>query len=89
MSTLCLDPGKHPQRRAALAAHALREALAAVGLLESVPECIGTITDGRAVVRIGEIDAATALALAVQLTRAHRSRKRNRPARSAAESGAS
>lgn len=87
MSTLCIDPGNHPQRRAALAAHALREALAAVGLLESIPECIGAVTDGRAVVRIGEIDAATALALAMQLTRGHRSR--NRPARSATESGAS
>ncbi len=87
MSTLCLDPGNHPQRRAALAAHALREALAAVGLLEAIPEC--TVANGRAVVRIGEIDASAALALAMQLTRAHRSRKRKRPAQSATESGAS
>jgi hypothetical protein len=88
MSTLSLDPGNHPQRRAALAAHALREALATIGLLESVPECIGAVTEGRAVVRIGEIDATAALSLAMQLTRAQRSRKRKRPARSA-ESGAS
>lgn len=88
MSTLSLDPGNHPQRRAALAAHALREALAAVGLLDSVPECIGTVTQGRAMVRIGEIDAVAALALAMQLASAHRRRKRKRPARTATESGA-
>lgn len=88
MSTLSLDPGNHPQRRAALAAHALREALAVVGLLDSVPECIGTVAQGRAMVRIGEIDAVAALALAMQLASAHRRRKHQRPARAAAESGA-
>ncbi|MGH3626187.1 MAG: hypothetical protein ACRDRL_01900 [Sciscionella sp.] len=87
MSTLSLDPGNHPQRRAALAAHALREALAAVGLLELVPECVGAVAQGRAVVRIGEIDAAAALALAMQLTRNRRIRRQRRPTQGTAESG--
>ena len=77
MNTLSLDPGTHPQRRAALAAHALREALAAVGLLDSFPECHGTVDGERATVRLGDIDAAAALTLAKRISNTPR---RKRPA---------
>jgi hypothetical protein len=87
MSTLSPDPGSHPQRRAALAAHALREALATLGLLDQVPECTGTVIDGRAVVRLGEIEAAAALALAKQLSRMPRSTRRKRRADEPTEDG--
>lgn len=79
MSTLSLDPGTHPQRRAALAAHALREALETVGLLESFPECTGAVIDDRPVVRIGHIDADTAFALAQRLARKSRGGRKRRP----------
>jgi hypothetical protein len=62
-----IDPGMHPHRRAALAAHALRVALADVGLLELFPECAAGVSDGRPVVQLGAVDADAALALAGQL----------------------
>lgn len=61
------DPGMHPRRRAALAAHALRVALADAGLLELFPECAADVSDGRAVVQLGAIDATAALTLAERL----------------------
>jgi hypothetical protein len=67
MNTLSLDPAAHPRRRAALAAHALREALATAGLLEAFPECRGDVEKGRAVVRLGAVDAVAALSLAQKL----------------------
>jgi hypothetical protein len=85
MSTLSLDPGTHPQRRAALAAHALREALAAAGLLEAVPECTGLVVDGRAMVRVGDIEATAALALAKRLASKSRTTTRKRPAKDRSE----
>jgi hypothetical protein len=87
MSTLSLDPGSHPQRRAALAAHALREALEAIGLLDQVPECVGAVKDGQAVVRLGDIDATAALALATQLNGNPRTTTRRRPAKDQGEGG--
>jgi hypothetical protein len=74
-----IDSGSHPRRRAALAAHALREALADAGLLELFPECTADVADGRAVVQLGAIDAAAALVLAERL----RPPRRRRTARSA------
>jgi len=71
-----IDPGTHPRRRAALAAHALRVALSDVGLLEQFPECAADVADDRAVVHLGTVDADAALALAERL----RSSKRGRPA---------
>ena len=62
-----VDPGTHPRRRAALAAHSLREALADMGLLDHFPQCAADVVDGRAVVRLGVIDAAAALVLAERL----------------------
>jgi len=69
-----IDPGTHPRRRAALAAHSLREALADAGLLDHFPECAADVVDGRAVVRLGAIDAAAALVLAVRLKPSERGR---------------
>jgi len=57
-------PEIHPRRRAALAAHALRGKLAAAGLLEAFPELRGDVEEGRAVVRLGTVDADAALELA-------------------------
>jgi hypothetical protein len=78
VTTLSLSPGSHPQRRAALAAHALREALSTVGLLDDFPECHGAVDGERAIVHLGDIDAAAAVALAKRLTRSPR---RKRPAK--------
>jgi hypothetical protein len=64
MSSGEAGPEIHPRRRAALAAHALREKLAAAGLLDAFPELRGDVDDGRAVVRLGTVDAAAALELA-------------------------
>jgi hypothetical protein len=75
VTTLGIGPGNHPQRRAALAAHALREALSAAGLLEFFPECTAAVDGERAVVRLGEIDAAAAMALAERLTPSRRRRR--------------
>ena len=79
MVTLSIGPEVHPRRRAALAAHALREALAQAGILEHFPQCAADVIDGRAVVQLGAIDAAAALALAERLL----SRRRRRRAASA------
>lgn len=75
MVTLSIGPEVHPRRRAALAAHALREALAEAGILEHFPKCAADVIDGRAVVQLGAIDAAAALMLAERLlARRHRRR---------------
>jgi hypothetical protein len=87
MSTLSLGPGAHPQRHAALAAHALREALQTIELLEAFPQCVGVVVDNRPFVRIGDISADAALALAQRLVR--RSVKRVREPTSGPEGGAS
>ncbi len=86
MTTLSLDPGSHPQRRASLAAHALREALARVGLLDGFPECHGAVQGERAIVHLGDIDAATALMLAKRLSK-QPGRRRPANARSAGTDG--
>ena len=69
------DPGAHPRRHAALAAHALREALSDSGLLEHFPQCSGEVFDGRAMVQLGAIDAVGALQLAERL-KSSKSRRR-------------
>lgn len=74
--TLSLEPGTHPQRRAALAAHKLREALAAAGLLEDIPECRAEVDGDTGVVNLGAVTAATALALAALISRGARRRAR-------------
>ena len=61
-----------PQQLAAQAAHALRAALADLGLLERVPECRAEVQDGKAVVRLGTVDAAAAVALAARLAKRRR-----------------
>ena len=71
------EPEPHPRRRAALAAHALREALAEVGLLEHFPQCAADVLGGRAVVQLGAVDASAAIALAERL-RPNRRRRRQR-----------
>ena len=74
-----VGPDVHPRRRAALAAHALREKLAAAGLLDAFPELRGDVDDGRAVVRLGTVDATAALELARRLGRGAAGRRRSRP----------
>lgn len=69
------DPGAHPSRHAALAAHALREALSDSGLLEHFPQCSGEVLDGHAMVQLGAIHAAGALQLAERL-KSSKSRRR-------------
>ena len=76
MMTLSLEPGTHPQRRAALAAHKLREALAAAGLLESFPECRADVEGDDGVVTLGNVSAATATQLALLISRGARRRTR-------------
>lgn len=66
---------QHPRRRAALAAHALREALADAGLLEAFPQCAADVLSGRAVVQLGAVDASAALALAERLRPSGRTRR--------------
>jgi hypothetical protein len=74
MMTLSLDPGTHPQRRAALAAHELRRALAAAGLLEEFPECRAGVEGEDAVVTLGKVSASAALRLAAVIARGARRR---------------
>lgn len=76
MMSLILEPGTHPQRRAALAAHELRQALAAAGLLEDVPHCRAGVEDETGVVNLGTVSATTALALAAVIKRGTRRRVR-------------
>lgn len=76
MMTLSLEPDAHPQRRAAMAAHALRQALAAAGLLEDFPDCRAEVEEDTGVVRLGTVSATTALALAAAIKRGTRRRVR-------------
>lgn len=76
MTTLSLEPGTHPQRRAAIGAHALRQALAAAGLLDDVPEVRGEVEGETGMVNLGKISASTALALAAVIKRGTRRRAR-------------
>jgi hypothetical protein len=76
MMTLSLEPGAHPQRRAALAAHKLREALAAGGLLQDVPECRAVVVGDDGFVALGKVSAATAMRLAAIVSRGARRRAR-------------
>jgi hypothetical protein len=70
MMTLRIDPETSPEQSGAVAAHELRAALAELGLLENVPECQAAVDGGRALVRLGNVDAATASRLAGHLSRA-------------------
>lgn len=74
MATASTSPESNPHRNAALAAHALREVLAELGVLEEIPRCVAGVIDGRAVVEFGPIDAAVAVILAERL-RAKRARR--------------
>lgn len=76
MMTLSLEPGAHPQRRAALAAHKLREALAAAGLLHDFPECRAGVVGDDGFVALGRVSAATAIQLAAIISRGARRRAR-------------
>ena len=76
MMTLSLEPGTHPQRRAALAAHKLREALVAAGLLDDFPECRAGVEDDDGFVALGKVSAATAIQLALLISRGARRRTR-------------
>lgn len=76
MMTLSLDPGTHPQRRAAVAAHRLREALAAAGLLEEFPECRAGVEGEDGIVTLGKVSATTAMQLAALISRGARRRTR-------------
>jgi hypothetical protein len=76
MTTLSIDPGTHPQQRAAVAAHALCQALTAAGLLEGLPQCRAEVEDGDAVVNLGQVSASTALALAAVISRGAQRRTR-------------
>jgi len=77
MATASTSPELHPRRSAALAAHALREALAELGVLDEIPKCAAEVIDGRAVVELGPIDAAVAVILAERL-RSRKARRRGR-----------
>ena len=78
MKTVTSDPDAHPQQHAAEAAHELRNALASLGLLDAFPECRATVKDGRAIVHLGDVDAATVKILAARLRRAARRQPKGR-----------
>jgi hypothetical protein len=79
MTTGAAGPEPHPHRRAALAAHALREKLAAAGLLDAFPELRGDVDGDRAVVRLGTVEAGAALELARRIGARGPGRARPRP----------
>lgn len=70
------EPGAHPQRGAALAAHKLREALTAAGLLEDFPERRAGVEGDDGFVALGRVSAATAMQLAAVISRGVRRRAR-------------
>lgn len=64
MPTESIPSGAHPQRQAAIAAHVLREALSGAGLLGAFAACRGVVSDSKATVELGPVEATAALRLA-------------------------